>query len=62
MSKVVIVILLLSISVSYAMECEVVKEHSISRGMVQKCIDNKDNTTCFLYKHGYAGGISCIKD
>ena len=27
---------------------------------LDKCIDHKSGVTCWIYKNGYAGGISCI--
>lgn len=32
-----------------------------SYGRVWKIYDNDNNTVCYAYKHGYAGGISCVK-
>jgi len=41
-------------------DCDVIWDFSLTSG-VTRCYDAELDTHCYLYKAGYAGGISCIK-
>lgn len=60
MKKLLIIPIIFLLAGCSSLKGEIISEGSNS--VVKKVEDKESNVTCWIYKSGYAGGISCLPD